>query len=49
VHPGIATIYMSGYPRSLVAETGRLDEDIDYLEKPFTVGVLLARVRAALS
>jgi two-component system cell cycle sensor histidine kinase/response regulator CckA len=46
--PETAVLYMSGYPDSSIASYGVLDPDVDLLQKPFTSGRLLKRVRRAL-
>jgi len=46
--PGVPVIFMSGYTRDSAVFNGSLGEDADFLEKPFTPGVLLEKVRAAL-
>ncbi len=44
-HPGIKCIFMSGYPRDVIAKAGRLAEGVNYMEKPFTPATLVRRVR----
>jgi hypothetical protein len=39
---------MSGYTADVIATEGVLDEDIEFLEKPFTRRALLRRVRRLL-
>jgi DNA-binding response OmpR family regulator len=41
-------LFMSGYPGSLVDQHGLLERGFDLLEKPFTPGTLITRVRQAL-
>lgn len=47
--PNLPVLYMSGYARDAVLNTGRPEEEVDCLEKPFGPGALTARVRQALS
>jgi two-component system, cell cycle sensor histidine kinase and response regulator CckA len=47
-HPSLPTIFMSGYTRASVVHNGRLDEGIEFLEKPFSPAALLTKVRAVL-
>ena len=44
-HPGIKCIFMSGYPRDVIAKAGRLAEGVNYMEKPFSPATLVRRVR----
>ena len=46
--PGLPVLYMSGYSRDVIAQHGVLDDEIRYLQKPFTVRDLLQSVRDAL-
>jgi DNA-binding response OmpR family regulator len=46
--PGVKTLYMSGYTDDVIAAHGVLDEGLNFLQKPFSLGVLLARVRKIL-
>ncbi len=39
---------MSGYTRDIVLQAGRLADGMHYLEKPFSPGVLIQRVREVL-
>ncbi len=48
LYPDLKVIFMSGYTRGSVVHDGRLDEDIEFLEKPFTPDALLTKVRAVL-
>jgi CheY-like chemotaxis protein len=47
-NPQIRVLFMSGYPGSLVDQHGLLERGFDLLEKPFTPGTLITRVRQAL-
>ncbi len=42
--PGVKVLYMSGYPSTVIAGQGVLDPGIHFLEKPFSGGVLKAKV-----
>ena len=46
--PGTPIVYTSGYARDAIIHHDRLDEGVILLAKPFTIGQLAARVRAAL-
>jgi CheY-like chemotaxis protein len=48
LNPQIRVLFMSGYPGSLVDQHGLLERGFDLLEKPFTPGTLITRVRQAL-
>ncbi|MGM0452974.1 MAG: ATP-binding protein, partial [Thermodesulfobacteriota bacterium] len=42
---GIRVLYMSGYSHDVIAHHGILDNDIDFLQKPFSIHQLGSRVR----
>ena len=46
--PGLKVVFMSGYPRDFMPDSGRRDEGINYIDKPFTAESLLAKVKEAL-
>jgi two-component system cell cycle sensor histidine kinase/response regulator CckA len=48
LRPELPIIYMSGYARSAIVHSGRVDEGVDYLAKPFTPESLARKVRRAL-
>ena len=48
IYPEIKVLYTSGYTDDVIAEHGVLDEGIHFLQKPFTVKSLLAKVRETL-
>jgi two-component system cell cycle sensor histidine kinase/response regulator CckA len=41
-------LFMSGYPKRDVRDTGELDLRLPFLQKPWTTGEFVARVRAVL-
>ena len=47
-YPGLKCLFMSGYTANVIAHHGVLDEDINFLQKPFSKGDLAAKVREAL-
>jgi two-component system cell cycle sensor histidine kinase/response regulator CckA len=47
-HPGLETIFMSGYPDQMLSARGVLEETHNYLHKPFTASELLGEVERAL-
>jgi PAS domain S-box-containing protein len=48
LRPGIRVLYTSGYTADAIAHRGMLEPGIDFLEKPFTLDALAARIREAL-
>ncbi|MDR3555753.1 MAG: PAS domain S-box protein [Syntrophobacteraceae bacterium] len=48
LNPGLKSIFMSGYTANVIAHHGILDENIDFLQKPFSVQTLLEKVRNVL-
>ncbi len=48
VRPKTRALYMSGYADAVIAQHGVLDEDADFLQKPFSVWALTSKVREAL-
>jgi CheY-like chemotaxis protein len=47
-HPGLETIFMSGYPDQMLSARGVLEEAHNYLRKPFTASELLGEIEHAL-
>lgn len=44
----IKVLFMSGYPDNVIAKHGVLEEDLDFIQKPFTKKQLLQKVRQIL-
>ncbi len=49
LHPGLKTLYCSGYPEDVISHRGVLEAGVEFLEKPFSTRELLNRVRQILS
>jgi CheY-like chemotaxis protein len=49
IRPGIDVLYMSGYARPVLASQGRLDRDVNLIEKPFTATTLVEAAGLILS
>jgi DNA-binding NtrC family response regulator len=48
IKPGIKCLYMSGYTSSVITHHSVLDENVNFISKPFSVKDLAAKVREAL-
>ena len=48
LYPGIRTLFMSGYPGNAIAQHGVLEQRLDFIQKPFTIEALAAKVREVL-
>ncbi|MBU1171431.1 MAG: response regulator [Proteobacteria bacterium] len=48
-HPEARVLYMSGYTDSIIAKRGVLLEGVQFIQKPFSVQALAAKVREVLS
>ena len=48
LYPSTKCIYMSGYTANIIANHGILDEDVIFLQKPFTPNAIAKKLRQAL-
>jgi two-component system, cell cycle sensor histidine kinase and response regulator CckA len=48
VYPDVRRLFMSGYTADIIAHQGVLDEGVHFIQKPFSMKSLAAKVRAAL-
>ena len=48
IRPGIKTLFMSGYTTNVIVHHGVLDEEMFFIQKPFTLKLLQQKVRSAL-
>jgi two-component system, cell cycle sensor histidine kinase and response regulator CckA len=46
--PWIKCLYMSGYTADIIAYQGKLEEDIHFIQKPFSLSTLAAKIRQTL-
>ncbi|MDE2230213.1 MAG: CHASE domain-containing protein [Alphaproteobacteria bacterium] len=48
MQPDIKVLFMTGYPRDVVVDRGRIEPGIELIQKPFARETLAARIRALL-
>ena len=48
IKPGIKCLFTSGYTANAIAHRGMLDQNVHFLQKPFSMNDLAAKVRLAL-
>ena len=48
LHPGLKRLFMSGYTANVIAHHGVLDEGVNFIQKPFSMQDLAAKVRQAI-
>ncbi len=47
--PGLKVIYMSGYTENVIAYHGVLDPEVHFIQKPFSIKDLAAKIREVLN
>ncbi|MBU8922610.1 MAG: PAS domain S-box protein [Bacteroidales bacterium] len=47
-HPDMKVLYMSGYTENVIANRGVLEEGIAFIQKPFTIQAMAAKIREVL-
>ncbi len=47
-YPQVKALYMSGYTDNVIARRGIIDEGVRFIQKPFSINALAAKVREAL-
>ena len=48
MYPGSNILFTSGYTDDHLVDSGELEKDIEFLQKPFTVQALLTKIRSIL-
>jgi two-component SAPR family response regulator len=48
LRPGLKVLFMTGYSRNAIVHQGRLDADVELIQKPITQDQLSARMRTLL-
>lgn len=48
IYPNIRPLFMSGYTANVIAHHGVLDDDVHFIQKPFSVMDLGMKLREAL-
>jgi DNA-binding response OmpR family regulator len=48
LYPDVKRLFMSGYTANVIAHHGVLDDGVDFIQKPFSMNDLAARIREAL-
>ena len=49
IQPAIRALFMSGYTDDILSSTGILEDNLNFISKPFTVNALLQKTREALA
>jgi CheY-like chemotaxis protein len=48
LRPGLPVLYMTGYSRNAIVHQGRLEEGVEFLQKPVGQAQLAGRIRTLL-
>jgi response regulator RpfG family c-di-GMP phosphodiesterase len=48
LRPGLQCLYLSGYTADVISQRGVLPEGVSFLQKPYSLKTLAAKVRAVL-
>src|SRR6056297_156418 len=48
IYPNVRVLYMSGYSENVIANHGVIDEGVNFIQKPFSIKTLSAKVREVL-
>jgi hypothetical protein len=48
LHPGMKRLFMSGYTADVIAHHGVLDDGVHFIQKPFSLPNMAAKVREVL-
>jgi two-component system, cell cycle sensor histidine kinase and response regulator CckA len=48
IHPQLKRLFMSGYTADVIAHHGVIEEGVYFIQKPFTIKDLSAKIREAL-
>ena len=47
-YPGLKVLFMSGYTANIIVHQGVLDQGVQFIQKPFSIDALTAKVREVL-
>ena len=48
-HPAMKILFMSGYTADVIGQHGVLDDDVSFIQKPFSLRDIAAKVRSMLN
>ena len=48
LRPDLKVLYMSGYSRNVIGNQGLVADDIPFIEKPFSMKALAAKIRSVI-